>query len=80
MTPHPALVKDNCAVVTGAGLGGIGYSIALLLLQRYQMKVMLADFDKEALSKTSDALIAAGVAEERFLTHVTDVSKWDEVH
>ena len=79
MPPHPCLVAGNTAVITGASLGGIGYSVALLLLQRYQMKVLLADLDKEALARTSDALIAAGVAEESFITHVTDVSKWEEV-
>lgn len=77
--PHPALQKGNTAVITGAGAGGIGASVALLLLQRYQMRVILADFDRESLKQTSESLIAAGVAEETFSTHVTDVSKWEEV-
>lgn len=76
---HPALVAGNTAVVTGAAVGGIGYSIALRLLQRYSLKVLLSDLTTEALERTTEALVKAGVDSEHFYTHATDVSQWEDV-
>lgn len=77
--PHPALVAGNTAVVTGAAVGGIGYSIALQLLQRYGLKVLLSDLKTDALKETTEALLKAGVNADAFYTHATDVSSWEEV-
>ncbi|BGP16896.1 hypothetical protein JCM10213_007341 [Rhodosporidiobolus nylandii] len=77
--PHAALKPDNVAVVTGAAAGGIGYAVALLLLQRFSMHVLLADISAEGLDASRKALIAAGVSEEQFTTRVTDVSDYADV-
>ncbi|ORY60381.1 hypothetical protein BCR35DRAFT_355241 [Leucosporidium creatinivorum] len=78
--PHPALAQGNTAVVTGAGGGaGIGYAIALQLLQRYGLKVLLSDLSTDALERTSEALVKAGVDSAAFFTHAADVSQWEEV-
>lgn len=77
--PHPALVDGNTAVVTGAAVGGIGYSIALQLLQRYGLKVLLSDLTTAALEQTTEALVKAGVDTDAFYTHATDVSSWGDV-
>lgn len=76
---HAALKAGNTAVITGAAAGGIGFSISRLLLQRYGMKVLLADISTDSLQSASTALIAAGVPEESFFTHVCDVSDEDAV-
>ena len=74
MSPHPALKASNAAVLTGAGIGGIGYSVAHLLLTRYQLRVLLVDISAPALFAAQKALIAAGAKEEDVLTRVVDVS------
>lgn len=79
MSPHPALKASNAAVLTGAGIGGIGYSVAHLLLTRYQLRVLLVDISAPALFAAQKALIAAGAKEEDILTRVVDVSNAAEV-
>jgi len=75
----PYLKPDAVAVITGAGVGGIGYEIALIAIQRHRMKVVLVDQSQAALDNTSKALISAGVAKEQFSSKVIDVSKIPEV-
>ncbi|SCZ89564.1 BZ3500_MvSof-1268-A1-R1_Chr9g10455 [Microbotryum saponariae] len=76
---HAALKKGNSAVITGAAYGGIGYSIATLCLQRYGMRVLLADVSTSALERASQGLIKAGIPEESFIIHPCDVSDFGEV-
>lgn len=78
-SPHPALKASNTAVVTGAGLGGIGYSVAHLLAARYQLRVLLVDVSASTLLAAQKALLAAGAKEEDVLTRVVDVSIAAEV-
>ena len=74
--PHPAIVKDNVAVVTG-GAGGIGFAAATAFA-RAGMKVCIADVDEarlaEAATKLSSITAAASV-----MTSVVDVSKVESV-
>lgn len=72
--PHPALARDNVAVITGAAYGGIGSATALLLATRFHLQLILADISVEGLQRSSDELVKAGVPEEQFTTRVTDVS------
>ncbi|KAK4051408.1 hypothetical protein OIV83_002892 [Microbotryomycetes sp. JL201] len=74
-----ALKRDNVAVVTGAAVGGIGYSIARVLLERYGLRVVLSDVSVDLLDQTARELVKAGIAEERFMTHTTDVTNFSEV-
>lgn len=77
---HEALeLKGGCAVVTGAAYGGIGFSIAHLLLTRYSKRCVLADVSKEGLAAANDALIKEGIKEEDFITHQFDCTNLDEV-
>jgi len=76
---HPALKAGNTAVITGASVGGIGYSVATTLLQEHGFKVHLVDVDTNLLDKTSVALKEAGIAEDKFEMHLVDVTKADEV-
>lgn len=76
---HPALIKSNIALITGAGLGGIGFSVAQILLQRYALKVILVDNSSHSLSASSKALLAAGVSQDQFETKVVDVSHAEEM-
>lgn len=79
MPPHPSLKPGNVAVVTGAGSGGIGASVARLLTTRYNLRIVLADSHPATLTAAHDNLIKAGVPEENILTRVTDVSDSSEV-
>ncbi|KAM0789210.1 hypothetical protein ACM66B_000055 [Microbotryomycetes sp. NB124-2] len=74
-----ALKRDNVAVVTGAAVGGIGFSIARLLLERFGVYVILSDLAGDALYACAQELVKAGVAEDRFKVHAADVTKFDEV-
>ncbi|KAM0752955.1 NAD(P)-binding protein [Meredithblackwellia eburnea MCA 4105] len=71
---HPALRPAASAVITGAAVGGIGASVALLLAKRYNMHLLLADISSTGLAKTLDYLVAHGVQEQQVTTRVTDVS------
>lgn len=70
--PHPAIVKDNVAVITG-GAAGIGFAAATAFA-RAGMKVCIADVDEtrlaEAATKLSSITGAADV-----MTAVVDVGK-----
>lgn len=68
----------DTAVITGAGFGGIGFDTGLLLAKR-KVHITLADNDSAALGRAHEAFIAAGIAESDFATHVTDVSRPDQV-
>ena len=74
--PHPAIVKDNVAVITG-GAAGIGFAAATAFA-RAGMKVCLADVDEarlaEAATKLSSGTVAANV-----MTLVVDVSKAESI-
>ncbi|GAA6003081.1 hypothetical protein JCM10207_001975 [Rhodosporidiobolus poonsookiae] len=79
MSAHPALVRDNTFVITGAQPGGIGFESAFLLLDRFGLKGVLADVSKDGLEGAREELIKRGVAEDRFTTRVTDVSNSADV-
>ncbi|KAK4705964.1 hypothetical protein P7C70_g239, partial [Phenoliferia sp. Uapishka_3] len=76
---HPSLIPGNVAVITGAGVGGIGYATAVLLATRYQLRVVLADISASALTAAHDGLIAAGVAESDIVARETDVSSFEDM-
>ncbi len=67
-------LRDKVAVVTGAA-SGIGEAIAIRFA-REGAKVVLADVEREALDRVSDALSAQGADN---LALVTDVGKEEEV-
>ncbi|MBH5400487.1 SDR family NAD(P)-dependent oxidoreductase [Bradyrhizobium sp. CNPSo 4010] len=73
---HPAIVKDNVAVITG-GAAGIGFAAATAFA-RAGMKVCIADIDEarmtEAATKLSSVTSAANV-----MTSAVDVSKIESV-
>ncbi|GAA5881075.1 hypothetical protein JCM3774_003004 [Rhodotorula dairenensis] len=69
----------DTAVITGAGYGGIGYDVALLLASRFKVHVVLADNDSDALEQARIALVTAGVAERDFQARLTDVSDPDDM-
>ncbi|MVT50855.1 SDR family NAD(P)-dependent oxidoreductase [Bradyrhizobium yuanmingense] len=73
---HPAIVKDNVAVITG-GAAGIGFAAATAFA-RAGMKVCIADVDEarlaEAATKLSSVTSAANV-----MTSAVDVSKIESV-
>lgn len=73
---HPAIVKDNVAVITG-GASGIGFAAATAFA-RTGMKLCIADVDQvrlaEAATKLSSVAGAANV-----MTFTADVSKADSV-
>ena len=74
--PHPAIVKDNVAVITG-GASGIGFAAAAAFA-RTGMKVCIADVDQarlaEGATKLSSITGAANV-----MTAAVDVSKTESL-
>ncbi|MCK1719988.1 SDR family NAD(P)-dependent oxidoreductase [Bradyrhizobium sp. 141] len=74
--PHPAIVKDNVAVITG-GASGIGLAAAMAFA-RVGMKVCIADVDgarlTEAATKLSSVTSATNV-----MTFAVDVSRAESV-
>ena len=74
--PHPAIVKDNVAVITG-GASGIGFAAAAAFA-RTGMKVCVADVDQarlaEGATKLSSITGAANV-----MTAAVDVSKTESL-
>jgi NAD(P)-dependent dehydrogenase (short-subunit alcohol dehydrogenase family) len=80
MSTHPALVPGNLAVITGAGYGGIGYSIAALLASKpYDMSVLIADNSEASLIQSQNKLIALGIAKDKIKIKQTDVTKYSEM-
>lgn len=68
-------ISGKSAIVTGAS-AGIGRATALMLAQRGVSKIVLSDIDGAGLSKVAQEVAAAGATP---FTHVTDVSKWQNV-
>ena len=76
--PHPAMTKDNVAVITG-GASGIGFAAAMRFAA-LGMKVCIADVGaerlKDAEAKLSSASPAGGAS---IMTALVDVSRVDEL-
>ena len=74
--PHPAIVKDNVAVITG-GASGIGFAAALAFA-RDGMKVCIADVDQARLAEAATKLSSVTSA-THVMTFAVDVSKAESV-
>lgn len=76
--PHPAIAKDQVAVVTG-GASGIGFAAAKRFLQA-GMKVAIADLNADHLARAAELLahVAGGGADD-VLAKETDVAKPDQL-
>jgi len=74
--PHPAIVKDNVAVITG-GASGIGFAAALAFA-RDGMKVCIADVDQARLAEAATKLSSAS-STTHVMTFAVDVSKAESV-
>ncbi|MET4119042.1 NAD(P)-dependent dehydrogenase (short-subunit alcohol dehydrogenase family) [Bradyrhizobium sp. JR1.5] len=74
--PHPAIVKDNVAVITG-GASGIGFAAALAFA-RDGMKVCIADVDQARLADAATRLSSLTSA-THVMTFAIDVSKAESV-
>jgi NAD(P)-dependent dehydrogenase (short-subunit alcohol dehydrogenase family) len=76
--PHPALVPNNVAVITG-GASGIGLAAAMRFTQ-LGLRVCIADVGADRLSQAATELAAAAPGGAAgVMTAVTDVSNLDEV-
>lgn len=73
---HPAIVKDNVAVITG-GAAGIGFAAATAFA-RAGMKVCIADVDEARLAEAATKLSSVAV-DASVVTSVVDVSKVESV-
>ena len=74
--PHPTIVKDNVAVITG-GASGIGFAAAAAFA-RAGMKVCIADVDRERLADAATKLSSVTSA-TNVMTSVVDVSSAESV-
>ncbi|MGY4433467.1 NAD(P)-dependent dehydrogenase (short-subunit alcohol dehydrogenase family) [Bradyrhizobium sp. F1.13.1] len=74
--PHPAIVKDNVAVITG-GASGIGFAAALAFA-RDGMKVCIADLDQARLADAATRLSSLTSA-THVMTFAIDVSNAESV-
>src|SRR3954465_7155306 len=74
--PHPAIVKDNVAVITG-GASGIGFAAAAAFA-RDGMKVCIADVDQAGLADAATRLSSLTSA-THVMTFAIDVSKAESV-
>jgi len=74
--PHPAIVKDNVAVITG-GASGIGFAAALAFA-RDGMKVCIADVDQAGLADAATRL-SSFTSATHVMTFAIDVSKAESV-
>ncbi|MBR0991808.1 SDR family NAD(P)-dependent oxidoreductase [Bradyrhizobium japonicum] len=74
--PHPAIVKDNVAVITG-GASGIGFAAAAAFA-RAGMKVCIADVDRERLADAATKLSSITSA-TNVMTSAVDVSSAESV-
>lgn len=74
--PHPAIAKDNVAVITG-GASGIGFAAAIAFA-RAGMKVCVADVDEARLAETATKLSSV-TATANVMTSAVDVSKVESV-
>lgn len=73
---HPAIVKDNVAVITG-GASGIGFAAAAAFA-RIGMKVCIADVDQARLAEAATKLSSVASA-THVMTLAVDVSKAESV-
>jgi len=74
--PHPAIVKDNVAVITG-GASGIGFAAATAFA-RAGMKVCIADVDQARLAEAATSLSSVTSA-THVMSFAVDVSKAESV-
>ncbi|MCS3761999.1 SDR family NAD(P)-dependent oxidoreductase [Bradyrhizobium centrosematis] len=74
--PHPAIVKDNVAVITG-GASGIGFAAAVAFA-RAGMKLCIVDVDEPRLAEAAARLSSVTSAAD-VMTFAVDVSKADSV-
>ncbi|WP_448040895.1 SDR family NAD(P)-dependent oxidoreductase [Bradyrhizobium liaoningense] len=74
--PHPAIVKDNVAVITG-GASGIGFAAATAFA-RAGMKVCVADVDETRLAEAATKLSSITAATD-VMTVSVDVSTVESV-
>src|SRR3954466_1928331 len=74
--PHPAIVKDNVAVITG-GASGIGFAAAAAFA-RDGMKVCIADLDQARLAEAATKLSSVTPA-THVMTFAVDVSKAESI-
>ena len=74
--PHPAIVKDNVAVITG-GASGIGFAAAMAFA-RAGMKVCIADVDQARLTEAATKLSSVADA-AHVMTFAADVSRAESV-
>ncbi|MBR0702395.1 SDR family NAD(P)-dependent oxidoreductase [Bradyrhizobium diazoefficiens] len=74
--PHPAIVKDNVAVITG-GASGIGFAAAVAFA-RAGMKLCIVDVDEPRLAEAATRLSSVTTAAD-VITFAVDVSKADSV-
>ncbi len=74
--PHPAIVKDNVAVITG-GASGIGFAAATAFA-RAGMKVCIADVDETRLAEAATKLSSVTVA-TNVMSSVVDVSNVESI-
>ena len=74
--PHPAIAKDNVAVITG-GASGIGFAAASAFA-RAGMKVCIADVDEARLAETATKLSSV-TASANVMTAAVDDSKVESV-
>jgi NAD(P)-dependent dehydrogenase (short-subunit alcohol dehydrogenase family) len=75
--PHPAMTKDNVAVITG-GASGIGLAAAMHFAA-LGMKVCIADIGDEALKAAEAKLSAASPGGGNVMAAKVDVSNRDEL-
>ncbi|MBR0834639.1 SDR family NAD(P)-dependent oxidoreductase [Bradyrhizobium manausense] len=74
--PHPAIVKDNVAVITG-GASGIGFAAAEAFA-RAGMKICIADVDEARLTEAATKLLSVAPA-AHVMTFAVDVGKAESV-
>ncbi|MBR0927141.1 SDR family NAD(P)-dependent oxidoreductase [Bradyrhizobium diazoefficiens] len=74
--PHPAIVKDNVAVITG-GASGIGFAAAVAFA-RAGMKLCIVGVDEPRLAEAAARLSSVTTAAD-VITFAVDVSKADSV-
>lgn len=73
---HPAIIKDNVAVITG-GASGIGFAAAMAFA-RAGMKVCIADVDQTRLAEAATKLSSVTSA-THVMTFAVDVSRAESV-
>src|SRR5215475_13251219 len=75
--PHPAMSKDNVAVITG-GASGIGLAAAMRFAKA-GMKVCIADIGPEPLEKAAAKLSSAAGDAAKIMTAVVDVTRIEQL-